>query len=322
MKSISNIMLWVLANCILCACENPLEIEEPVFEVTGYEIEDTFDEEGNALKQVAFSLNGNADVISFYSGEIGGDYNYRDGRILELQGLNASFSSNLNSGTQGAETLTIFASVDFNGVYEIEDIHAATWIDITDRFTIAPLVVGGQDFVPSGVVDLADLTGLGNPLYLAFRQITRNQAIYGGQTQIRIRDWLLASQTELGLTVLATQGTAGWVLVEHGLFRPSRPSVSASQIILRGNHGTLTSHPAEFQAETEAWVISQPIYAGDVDLGPDRPLPIKSREDLPLETFIHEYSGPGEYDAVFMGSNVNIEREHKIYKNIKVVIPQ
>lgn len=323
MKMINKIMILLLLA--FCSCENPLDIPEPMFEVVGYDIEDTFDEDGNLKKQVTFQLEGTADVISFYSGAVGGDYEYRDGRIVKLLGLEVSFSSNCTFGDQGCDVFSVLASTDFNGGNEPEDVQKATWLDITDRFTISPHEATNAVYHESGKVDVSDLTVEENPLYLAMRHETHNQVINGAlanvYTAFRIRDWRVTSETELGTAEIANQGDGGLYLVEIGNFRPGR-NVLGGIITLRGNHGNVNNDLEHLEAETEGWVISSPIEAGDIDLGPDRPVSIKSREDLPMTSFSYEYDEPGEYEAVFYVSNVNIEGEKAKYKKVKIMIPE
>lgn len=64
--------------------------------------------------------------------------------------LELSFATRTAYGNQD-DPLAILISTDFNGVYEDEDINAATWIDITEEFTLSS---DDSDFATSGVKDL------------------------------------------------------------------------------------------------------------------------------------------------------------------------
>src|SRR5690554_1120084 len=62
------------------------------FELVGYTVQDGVDTEGNPTKRATFQLSGTKDLnISFFSGDIGGNYEYRDGRVQKLTDLNLSF---------------------------------------------------------------------------------------------------------------------------------------------------------------------------------------------------------------------------------------
>src|SRR5690606_21292297 len=144
-------------------------------------------------------------------------------------------------------------------------------------------------------------------------------------SRMRIRDWRVTSTTETATTALSTFTSAfastGWKYVEIGEWRSGRNTITSSQIQIRGNHATgagLTA--AHLETYTEAWAIClDPISAGDIDLGPDRPLVIKSYVDDPIKTFSYSYKDPGEYEAVFVLSNVNAKDEKRTIKKVKIV---
>ena len=318
MKTVHK-LLMLLAIVFAGGCDNTLEIDTPVFDITETSIKDDTDETGQPVKKVTFHIAGNPDLISFYSGEVLHDYNYREGRTVSTKELNMSFSTNakLNSGTIAIpDQLAVLVSTDFSGKYEEADIAAATWTDISSGFTLSP-VVTHDNFLPSGTVNLLDYAVEGKPLYIAFRYLTPAQTAARRHVQWRIRDFAVRMVTDLASTVVASQSSAPWTLYHKGPFESGRSATNTSQLILRGNNTS-----KNFPEPTEDWAISRAIeVAEETDLGPDRPIAIKARGDAPLTSFTYQYPASGQYKVVFVASNVNIEKEKKIVKELDLNIP-
>src|SRR5690606_12355203 len=146
---------------ILFSCEKT-EIPEVDFDVT------TERTSWQAGEEVTFTFSGNAGFIQFYSGEFGNDYAFRSGRILETKSASMSFQSRVEFGAQ-KDQFSVHLSSDFSGNYTIEDIHAATWIDVSDRLALGTTAV----FSPSGTLELADIVDREKPLYVGFRYMTK-----------------------------------------------------------------------------------------------------------------------------------------------------
>ncbi len=309
----------LLAIIFVSGCDKSLEIDTPVFDITGTSIKDDTDETGQPVKKVTFHLAGSAELISFYSGEVLRDYAYREGRTVSTKALNMSFSTNakLNSGTIAIPNqLAVLVSTDFSGKYEEADIAAATWTDISSSFTLSP-VVTHDNFLAAGTVDLRSYAVEGKPLFIAFRYLTPPQTTARRHVQWRIRDFAVRLVTDLASTVVASQATTPWTLYHKGPFESGRSATNTSQLILRGNNTS-----KNFPEPTEDWAISPAIeVGGETDLGPDRPIAIKGRGDAPLTTFTYQYPTSGQYKVVFVASNVNIENEKTIVKELDLTIP-
>ena len=294
------------------------------FEVVEYTVQDGVDTEGNPKKRVTFQLSGTDGLdIAFFSGDIGGNYENRDGSVQKLEELNLSFETNCSWGDQGCDVdvFSIMASTDFNGGDEEADIRAAEWENITDRFTISPFESGSSVYHESGVVNIADLTKEGKPLYLAARHITHNQLDKGIYTGFRVRNWTMSGGMagEDPMVLSTTIGEAGFRKVEIGNFvATNRNAIAANLITLRGNHG---SDPVYLGTETECWAIAEPITLSDISIEPDRPLRVKQSHQPAVKTFAFNYSGPGEYNGVFVLTTGDGTGE-SVTKSVTINIPE
>lgn len=117
-----------------------------------------------------FKFEGAPTTITFYSGEPGRQYQYRN-RKSEAGKATLQFTSALNAGAQTG-SLLLMASTDFKGVVPGDtaatqaNIKAAKWTDITSRANLA----ANATATASGAIDLSDLS-TGTPVYLAFKYL-------------------------------------------------------------------------------------------------------------------------------------------------------
>src|SRR5690606_17778052 len=147
-------------------------------------------------------------------------------RIESIESLSLSFETH-NQQADGA-TFSIMYSTDFDGTDNYENVSAATWIDITDRFTLASSASFPLGWLNGGEEDIKDILSPGKPFYIGFKYFLPP---YSG-TAVPLRRWwriqnfkLQAETSENNINVLATYSTAQWKLIK------STPlNASASQI--------------------------------------------------------------------------------------------
>ena len=111
---------------IFSACEDKdMQTTSPVFDVKVDKLEYAPGEE------VKFNISGDAEYVSFYSGEMYNDYACREGRVVEHEGLKMSFYSRVKLGKQENQ-LSVLISSDFNGDFsDFANVSSAHWTDIT-----------------------------------------------------------------------------------------------------------------------------------------------------------------------------------------------
>jgi hypothetical protein len=295
--------LNMLALCFLLgACAKDPVVEDPNLTVSlpGGELA--------ANVPVKFNVSSDASLLTFYSGEVGGDYEFKDGRVVPKGVVTLSFSNNVNFGTQ-ANQFSVLASSNFNGNFTIENVKAATWTNITNRFTLAT-----NSTLLATSANLSDLVVDGKPLYIAFRYITEPQTANGTARTWTVRDFVLNSNTSIGLVQLSSQANAGFQLVNEGtIIDPSRSSVTGTTITLRGNN-------VNTQIRTETWAISKPFDAGEADLGPDKGIPVKGYLEPSITEHVYTYSKPGTYKATFVAANSTVYGTKEVVKSIDVVV--
>ncbi|WP_312193403.1 DUF5017 domain-containing protein, partial [Sphingobacterium sp.] len=154
-------------------------------------------------EQVLFHISGNPDQLTFFSGEEGHKYIYRERTKAIPQAVTLEFASNRRYGTdaQQPNSLRLLVSQQFAGVYQPDAIKESDWTDITAAFTLSGIQANDATYVSSGQVDLSKLSTLGFNLdanafiYFAFK--------YRGTTGSTQPRWLINQFS------LNTETTAG-----------------------------------------------------------------------------------------------------------------
>lgn len=253
---------------------------------------------------VTFSIYGNPDQVTFYSGENGFQYEHRERN--QIEGVpSLQFTSYRQYGNQ-SNTLSVLISTDFSGNYTGEGIAAATWEDITSRATLSE----GSDNTPSGLIDLSEFADKG-PVYLAFRYTG-----VGGTTQRAwtIKNLFVKNKVEDGSEYpIATIANAGWVWVR---LNPSnseqRWQITETQLQFTGGPDTYGSNLG--------WVITKPLYLSKIT--PDTGVSLKNMSTR-MDTYSYVFDKEGDYRATFVASNTNIYGFSSDMKHIDIkVIPR
>lgn len=230
---------------------------------------------------VTFKLNGNPDNIVFYSGEIGHNYAYKE-RYHADGDLLVNFKSWVRYGDI-YHNLKFLVSSDFSGIYDKENVEAATWIDLSDKFRFSV----GDDQTSSGEVNLKEYVGAAEDakLFIAFR--------YEDEQKARQNNWIIRSitldcvSTEGVRSSLATMPTMGWKVVDFENTAVTWNVSSTSQILIDGG----TNQPKNVD-----WVISQ---AFDVrKTTPDTGVALKNISTT-MDEYKYAYTKPGIYEVVF-----------------------
>lgn len=297
MKYFIGLLLLIFFSC------KEYELDEPIFEVTA---DKTTIHTGDT---VTFNFEGNPQILSFYSGNFLNDYDFSGGK--ELTNAYLSFSSTTASGTQQNQ-LSVLVSSNFNGKYNITDIKAANWDDITDRFILATNATA----TASTAQDIFDKAVAGKPLYLAFRYITKPQTEFGGQRNWNISSIFLESKLPNGeVTLLDYSSGSNFGMFSFGNKQEGRSVLSSTSLLFKGN--SLTELKEEY---TEDWAISRAAYINPNDVGPDRAIPLKLFNEAKKESYSYVYAKAGTYKATFIAETNNVYGNKKVVKQIEITV--
>lgn len=272
---------------------------------------------------VRFRFEGNPDFISFYSGERGNDYAFRDrDRIVETE-MTFSFTTTTSSGTAGYPNpahVPVCYSTDFSGEYTEEAVREATWIDISDQFTL-PTDIGATDMLSGDVNVTRYYPDNDTPLWFCFHYVVEafDATAAGGKGNGRTQ-WNFKSPKFSGIagessSVLYDILSANWTIVRAASFEgaTSLPDINSSRILLR----------SEFQptVSRECWAVAGPIRKMDfINEGPDKGVGIKAMAEATLHAYEYIYTEPGEYTVTFVAANANVYDRREKVRSVKIRI--
>lgn len=309
MKYIYTIV--VLAFVFLTSCQDD-SVEIPTLDVS---VEKTNYVEGELAQ---FQLTGNADFVSFFSGEVGSRYEFAD-RTSEEGTPILSFNSALANGSQES-SLQLLISQDLSmlGIRDsasvAQGITTATWTDITDRAEWAT----SSSNKGSGDIDLTDFTD--KPVYIAFKYTGYSGSIQNKWTisSLEVKN-ILADSTSY---TIANHGTS--TINNYGISTTTSPGWLGRNVINSYNWGVSSTNfvitgstNAATATEAEAWCISGPIDLTHVT--PDVGKLVKNMS-ASMTDYEYQFNTAGEYKVSFVGKASNIYGAEEVVKELDVVV--
>lgn len=234
---------------------------------------------------VTFSIEGNPEQLTFFSGEKGFNYDHRE-RLNSDGKVGVEFTTTRTFGSR-ENTLALMVSTDFSGKYNAEGIAAAEWKDLTNKVILST----GIAKTPSGFVDLSSFKS-DKPFFLAFKF---QDIKFGGTTQ---RTWvienLLVSNEDEGTKLsVATIANASWTVVSLNN-SPQKWTFKDFELRFQGGNATV--------GDNLGWIISKPLFLTKVS--PDIGQVLKNMSTR-ITTYQYVYSKEGKFKATFVASNQN-----------------
>ncbi|MFY0715252.1 DUF5017 domain-containing protein [Seonamhaeicola sp. NFXS20] len=293
MKRFKGIIVSLfLSVSFIQSCEDFETVSEPNFTVTPAL------ETVKSGEPVEFIVENAPDFLTFYSGEYGHQYEYRNRTNAEgIVTMSFENSQKWGLGSNATGTFTVWYSRDYDGSGTVEAVNSATWVEITDRFDISTRY--DFTFQSSGIVDITDLAD-GNTIYFGFRYFSDNTEDRGAEwyfndlkIEMQIDDapapLTIANETEPGFIPVDVQGIvdawngAKWYWDSgKGHWR------------MRGNSHNIVN---------EDWLITKAINLTAVE--PDTGISLKNYSTL-LDSFDYTYSEAGTYNVTLVGNNTTI----------------
>lgn len=311
----------IAAAWVLASCEDDYAVRQPTLEVSAPSTV-------KVGQKVEFSLSGEQDILSFWSGEPGCDYAFRATDRIGAGDVFMRFTTGTSSGTAGhpnPASVPLSWSSDFTGEYNEEAMNAATWHDITSEFAWPEDV--GQT-VPAGEFRLNDiLPEDGTPVYFRFYyhveawDASANAGAGNGRTQWNIQGLSLFCDTPSGEYTAYDMFDQRWQLIlgdgtqtipEANM--PALPSTT-ERILFR----------SQFKPEVDlhVWAVSGAISRpGDLNLGRDKGVGIKALADPQMRKYSYIYYAPGNYLVTFVGVNAGVDGRKEVVRNIKINVVQ
>ncbi len=258
-----------------------------------------------------FAFTNSADNITFYSGEGGYNYEYRNRTKAKGDPI-LSFTTRMRYGTQN-KSLEVYASSKLSSLDSAVATNVNNWTNITDRVkfpTVNSADANSLTYaVNSGEISLSDILKTENDsLVIGFRYIGDI-----GSTQ---KTWYISNYF-LYNTVNGVKAPVSSLLTEASLWKKfklgntSTWTISSSLLSITGD-GIVKAN--------EAWIISHPIFMNEVN--PDVPKAIlKSFNSTDVTNYEYKYASVGVYKATFVANNITADDKKENVKTfiIKVI---
>lgn len=315
-------IIWILFLLMfLGGCEKEL-VAPSGFDVTS---NDSTSIVVKAGKPVGFKLEGNADLVYFYSGENGKRYEYTD--RASASGVSQLQFNSLRANGKQDGMLRVMVSQDFPGITvgtdsiskaaTIKKIADATWTDITAR-----CVLSTGTTIGSGAVDLSDFAKTGKPVFIAFKYLAQAGAIQN--------KWTISGLTVKNVlpdgTAYTVANTTNAVIANYGVSNIVSPgwvnytvtntyfwALTSNNLVITG-----ATSVAAAKADAEAWTLMGPVELNKVC--PDIAIHLKGYSDANIREYSYTYAVAGTYQATFVAATNNIYGESKVVKQIQVTV--
>jgi hypothetical protein len=275
-----------------------------------------------------FKFSGNPDVINFYSGQEGNNYEFRNRTARNDGSFRYSFQTRVDNAAGfaaiAAGNLRIMASTNFTANYSTNSntaiaasmdsalVNAATWVDITNRFFLPATGTAGT-FYPSNEVNLSDLiTDPAIPVFIAYKYVGPSTGALG-TNGITLGSMVLANYFPDGTSVNYPIAPGGSNSTVWKIIRAANAanawSTTTTQIRFTSTATT---------AYSEDWIISNSYYPNQVF--PDKGICIKNVAENRRESFSYKFTKAGTYNVVLVASNNREFGSKEIVREFKVTV--
>jgi hypothetical protein len=279
------------------SCKKNVDVSTPDFAVTVEKT--TF----NVKDTIVFKFTGAANIITFYSGEPGKEYEFKD-RFSVNGKPEMQFTSFSQYGPQ-PNTLQLMVSSDFKNILDLESLKQATWTDITSRATLST----GIDNTPSGIIDLSDVTSPDTPVFIAFRYTAKKLPV--SQPTWTIKNVVVNNRlNDTTVVQIANSSNLSWGAI-NVLNSAKAWTSSATQIQIAG--GAIDTD------DNEDWIISKPLSMNRIQrsLGTS----VRSSPTALQTSYVFPgYSKPGTYTVTFEAINANRWDSKKVIKEFTITV--
>jgi len=284
----------------------PLSFDVQADQNTPYKVGDT----------VKFNVSGNADLVSFYSGTVGNNYDYRDqDRYYDVAAGMSFESSKTPANSTNIDCAELLYTTDLKG-YSYNDVKSANWIALTSRFFLqSELQASASNYAPSGVADISDVFEAGKPVYFAWRCKT---AAASYRTQFRVQNFkldgtVIGDATLSGQLYSQMQFGFQWVQNEASATQGSNlPTVTSTLLTWNGVFNNTTG------PYKEGYAVSGPIELPRFNAGKDKPVVIVTKPGATGLQHKYVYDHAGAYEVVFVASRTNDSGQQDIIKKVTV----
>lgn len=274
---------------------------------------------------VQFNFSGNPDFITFFSGESGHVYEYRERTLLSKDEITSElkFSSFAQYGTIPG-SLKVYLSSTFGEMSLNKDKNADSikidthnWIDISD---LCNLPTTSSTTLRDATVPLDNY--LGQNLVIAFLYQPLNNTAAQPTWEIQSLKIVNTSKTDGSESILAG-GNMG--LTPFDMYAAGAAAYQSGTTSGIWNLSNITATPPRVRMQSSSigaainkdWLITKPIVINACT--PDAGIGIKTITNR-LDNYTYQYDKTGTYTVTMIGRNNNFEHSSEIIREIMIKV--
>jgi hypothetical protein len=292
----------------------------------------------------SFNLSGTADMIVFFSGEAGKNYDYRNRTMLA--GIpKLVFQTNMQQGVlPNNDSLRLYVSTNLKG-YDSANVVNANWTEITSRNTKWPTTLSST-FVTSDSITLTDFN-TADSINIAFRATGRKYATAAQRKwqvqNLTLTNFLADGSNTLLFSTFANTGWAqaniknnpapsltatnyqAWNVGQAGINASNAPLVISSKACNSNGIPIQTTYPITFDPsavtnvdDNDDWLITSAINLKTVK--PDVGVAIKKPVDVTLKNYKYKFTTAGTYTLTFVAQNQRLDEKREIVRQIQITV--
>ncbi|MEJ6979699.1 DUF5017 domain-containing protein [Pedobacter sp. P351] len=280
-------------------------LEAPDFDVTVEKT--TF----AVAEDIVFTLKGDPDMITFYSGQPGKEYDKLE-RITDPQATNqlgfaVKYNDNFtNAAINQPRNLSVFVSNEFNGKWnDSASVVNGNWIDISNRVTW-PSVTSTS--VVTSLFDVSDFRSPRDTFFVAFRYKSSPSSATSKARAWQMSNFKFNNIGSNGLVYfngITTNNVTSANDNRLAGFNAYSFKGSSVKDSLKWNLDATSTFPTGVDGlSDEDWLISRPFKMSSIIL--DRGVYIKKRLDV-VNSYRYKYTSPGTYNVTFVAVNSTVE---------------
>lgn len=320
-------ILSILIISFLTGCDDGLE-EKVKFDMTVVSEGSSIIKDTLVVKKstdVQFNFSGNPNFITFYSGESGHVYAYRDRTLLSKDEITSElrFSSFAQYGTiPGAFKVylsTAFGemSLDKDKTADSTKIVTHNWIDISDQCN---LPTTSSTTLRDAVVPLDEY--LGQDLIIAFLYQPLNNTAAQPTWEIQSLRIVNTSKVDGSESILAASSMG---LTPFDIYAEGTAAYQSGTVSGIWNLSNIAATPPRLRMQSSSvgvainkdWLITKPVVINACT--PDRGVGIKTITNR-QNSYTYRYDKAGVYVVTMIGRNNNFEIESEAIREIVIKV--
>lgn len=347
-----NILSVGFLLTVVASCDNPLETNLDDADVTVL-LNENVVAEGNVIKvkkgtPITFNIIGEPDYVSFFSGETGHNYSYKDRAYIDMDQIKSSeltFGINLVYGNP-ENIFKILYSTEFSGMLKNDfyndslALEKAQWTELIPQNELPQVKHADDNTFADYTIDMKQFFGQNITLAIRYEGLDATQT----QSRLTFKDMKITNKMANGDIIEVDASQFGFTPINLNYKNatkdqinalPSSLKLSAQENLDVLQYATVTNGAGGFwrtdqigtgkfwmnsadpknnkMPMTYSWIVSEHLAVNACE--PDAGVSVKNMSTV-VDKFEYTYNEVGTYKATFSMHNANYKYSEEKVRNI------